>query len=105
MDTDENDSDYKENRHILNNDTRLDNTITNSNNENLSLSDNNFFIAKLKATKENGKSKNLNPNKDTFPILKEQKVNKIVGDISNESALEYYDNNRPSKRTRSQRKK
>ncbi|KAF0513388.1 hypothetical protein F8M41_017802 [Gigaspora margarita] len=76
MDTDENDSDYKKNRHILNNVP---------------------------------KSKNLNPNKDTFPILKERKVNKIVasklGDISNESASEYYDNDRPSKRTRSQRKK
>ncbi|RIB13091.1 hypothetical protein C2G38_2249063 [Gigaspora rosea] len=124
-DTDDNDSDdqrnYEENRNILNNVTRLDDNTTNSNNDNLSLSnsDNDFFITKKTSTKKIGnimsKSKNSNPEKDNqitidsnFHILKEQNVNKIVatklGDIRNENTLEYNENDRPSNHTRSQKK-
>ncbi|CAG8802321.1 16288_t:CDS:2, partial [Dentiscutata erythropus] len=117
-DTDNNNSDsdnqgnYEEIRHILNNDTRLNNTIASINNENILLSDDEFFITKKHATKKivpmpkdliADKEKQIN----NIRILKERKVNKIVaaklGDIGNKNISEYTDNDRPSKRTRSQR--
>ncbi|CAG8788011.1 40247_t:CDS:2, partial [Gigaspora margarita] len=108
-DTDDNNSDsdnqenYEEIRHILNNNTRLDDAIASSNYENLLPSYDEFFIKKKLVTKKIVKINN------NFPILKEHKVYKIVaaklGDIGNKNISEYNNNDRPSKRTRSQRKK
>ncbi|CAG8742125.1 7750_t:CDS:2, partial [Gigaspora rosea] len=84
--------------------------------ENLFPSDDEFFITKNQVTKKTAStSKYLTADKDqikinnNFPVLKERKINKIVaaklGDIGNNNVSEYNDNDRPSKRTRSQRKK